>query len=183
MAAVAAVVSSVFGTALEYEGNKQSAQASRLAGQRRNVAAQFEAEQLEQNAGQVIAASQRDAMEERRRADLVSSRALALAAASGGGVSDSTVVNIIAKLKGEGSYRSAVALYRGETEARRMRMGATAKRYEGAVAEEGGEFQASAYETMATASLFKGISSAMPKAQSLYERYNGTDGPTSGGYR
>jgi hypothetical protein len=181
MAAVAAVVGSVFGTALEMEGYNRAAEASRVAGQRKNVAAQFEAEQLEQNAGQVIAASQRDAMEERHRADLAASRALALAAASGGGASDTTVVNIIAKLKGEGSYRSAVSLYRGESEARRIRMGATAKRYEGAVAEEGGEFQASGYETMAAASLFKG-------ASSLFTKYgggspSGASGPTSGGYK
>lgn len=140
---------------VEVAGYEQAAENARVAGQRKNVAAQFEAEQLEQNAGQVIAASQRDALDQRRKADLAASRALALAAASGGGASDTTVVNIIAKLKGEGSYRSAVSLYRGESEARRMRMGATAKRYEGAVAEEGGEFQAGAYETMAVGKLFE----------------------------
>jgi hypothetical protein len=183
MAAIASVVGNVVGGALEMEGYNRAADASRLAGQRRNVASQFEAEQLEQNAGQVVAASQRDALEERRRADLMASRALALAAASGGGSSDPTVVNIIAKLKGEGSYRSAVALYRGETEARRLRMGAKAKRYEGAVAEEGGEYQAAGYETMAVASLFKTVGSSIGPTKSLFERYNGSDGPTSGGYR
>src|SRR5688500_11497475 len=46
-----------------------------------------------------IAASQRQALEERRQGDLVASRALAVAAASGAGVSDPTVIDIIARTK------------------------------------------------------------------------------------
>lgn len=154
----------------EAAGYEQAAEGARVAGRRKNVAAQFEAQQMEQQAGQSIAAAQRDALEERRRADLAASRALVLAAASGGGASDSTVVNIISQLKGEGAYRSAVALYRGEDQARKMRMGASAKRFEGAVAEEGGEYQAAGYETMATAATFKA-------GASLFESYGG------GGYK
>jgi hypothetical protein len=150
----------------EAAGYQQAAEASRVAGRRKNVAAQYEAQQLEQAAGQSIAASQRDSLEEKRRADLAASRALALAAASGGGASDTTVVNIISKLKGEGSYRSAVALYRGEDQARRLRMGGKAKRYEGAIAEEGGIYEGAGYETMSTAATIKGVGS-------LFESYGG----------
>lgn len=173
MAGIAAVVTSVAGTALQYQGYQQAAEAARVAGRRANVAAQFEAEQLEQQAGQVFAASQRNAMEEKRRADLLASRALALAAASGGGVSDPTVVNVIAGLKSEGSYRAAVALYRGQDEARKLRTGASARRFEGAVAEEGGILEGAGYETMAASSLLQG-------ASSLFSRYGGGGGDTSG---
>ena len=148
------------------EGHRQSGEAARVTGQRRNVAAQFEAEQMEQVAGQSIAASQRDAAEEKRRADLVASRALALAAASGGGASDPTIVRIIANLKGEGSYRSAVALYRGEEQARRYRMGAKAKRFEGAMAEDSGLKEQYAHEIAGTAAL-------MGTSSSLFGRYGG----------
>lgn len=181
MAAVTSTVGKVvngaltgLGGILKYEGYNQAAEGARVAGRRRRVAAEFEAEQLEQNAGQVIAASQRDALEEKRRADLAASRALALAAASGGGASDTTVVNLIAGLKGEGAYRSAVALYRGEDQARKLRTGAKAKRYEGLAAEEGASYEASGYETMAAASLFD-------TGSTLYSRYGGGEkGPRWG---
>lgn len=163
MAQVAAVVTKVLGGAAQMVGYQQAADSARVSGQRKNVESQFEAEQLEQAAGQSIAASQRDAQEERRRATLTASRALALAAASGGGASDPTIVRLIAGIKGEGSYRSGVALYKGEEQARRLRMGASAKRYEGAVAEESGIQQGAAYDTMATAALLDTGSSLAAK--------------------
>jgi hypothetical protein len=172
MADVAAAGMKVVGSLLEMEGHNQAGEAARVAGRRRNVAAQFEAEQLEQQAGQSVAASQRTALEEKRKADLVASRALALAAASGGGASDTSVVKIIADLKGEGSYRSAVALYRGEEQARKLRMAGKAKRYEGALAEESGIQEQAGHEIAGMASLFTGGSS-------LYGRY-GAGGPGPG---
>lgn len=181
MAGVAAVVGKVVGGVLQYEGYTQAAEGARLAGRRKRVASEFEAEQLDQQAGQVVAASQRDALEEKRKADLAASRAIALAAASGGGVSDPTVVNIIAGLKGEGAYRSAVAIYRGADQARKLRMGASAKRYEGAVAEEGATMEAASYETLAVASAFQTAGSLAEPVSSLYKKYGG-GGPTSSGY-
>jgi len=180
MAAVAAVVGKVVGGVLQYEGYQTAAEGARVAGRRKRVASEFEAEQLEQQSGQVVAASQRDALEEKRRADLMASRALALAAASGGGASDPTVVNLIAGLKGEGAYRSAVALYRGEDQARKLRTGARAKRYEGIAAEEGAAYESASYETLAMASAFD-------TGATLFDRY-GRDDPSkprgiSGSYR
>lgn len=76
----------------------------------------------ERQAGIVVAASQRTAAEELRQSDLVASRALAVAAASGGGVSDPTVVDILARTRGEGVYRANVALYEGEERSRAIRL-------------------------------------------------------------
>jgi hypothetical protein len=173
MAGVAAAAMKITGSVLEMEGHRAAGEAARVTGQRRNVAAQFEAQQLEQQAGQVVAASQRDAREERRKADLVASRALALAAASGGGASDPTVVRIIAGIAGEGSYRASVSLYRGEDQARRLRMGAKARRYEGAAAEDIGLREEAGHEIAGTAALFSGSST-------LAGRYGG-GGFSSGG--
>ena len=78
----------------------------------------------ERSAGVVVAASQRQANEELRQADLVASRALAVAAASGGGVSDPTVVDILARTRGEGVYRASQALYEGEERSRSIRISA-----------------------------------------------------------
>jgi hypothetical protein len=69
-----------------FAGNSQSAAAARVAGQRAQVAAQFEAAQLEQNAGQAIAVSQAQAKEQLRQTRLLQSRAIAVTAAGGGGV-------------------------------------------------------------------------------------------------
>ena len=85
----------VGGTLLSAYNQTQMAKAS-LAG------AKIRAVQLEEKAGQERAISQRKAVNVRRQAKLAESRALALAAASGGGASDPTVMNIISGIAGEG---------------------------------------------------------------------------------
>lgn len=142
---VATVVSTIF-----------SANAARQEGKQRQQAANYEAAQLEQNAGQQQAAAQREAAEERKRAQLAQSRALALAAASGAGASDPTVVDIIGDLAQEGSYRSMMQLYQGEDNARLLRQQAATKRYGGEIARQAGK-------TNAIASILKGGSSLMSK--------------------
>ena len=76
------------------------------------------AAQLDVQAGAERAMSQRDAFEQRRQARLLSSRGLAVAAASGAGADDPTVVNALADIEGEGEYRALTALYNGEEQAR-----------------------------------------------------------------
>ena len=163
MAAVAATVMMVGGTLLSMKGYSDAARSAKTAGQRTRVAKEFEAEQLREQSGQAIAVSQRAALEEQRKGRLMASRALAVSAASGGGASDPTIVNLIAGAESEAAYRSAVAMYEGEDRARQLRIGAAAKDYEGAVAEEEGNQRASAYKTARAASLFKGGSSLFGK--------------------
>lgn len=148
----------VAGTVLNMQGQRQAGAAAAEAGRARQQADQYQAAQLEQNAGQAIASSQRQAMEERRRAQLLVSRGIAVAAAGGGGVQDPTVTNIIGKIAEEGAYRAAVDLYQGEERARAMRMGAEAKMFEGEMAARGGEQRQSAYNTAALGSALKGAS-------------------------
>lgn len=101
-------------------------------GEQAKASADFQAEQLRQNAGQVQASSQRQAFEADRQTQYANSKALAMAAASGGGASDPTVVNLIARNAGEGAYQKAIALYGGDDKARLMGMQADAKEFEGA---------------------------------------------------
>ena len=163
----------IFGSLAEARGNLQSGEQSIIAGQRRKVAAQFEAEQYLINAGQAVASSQIAAAEQRRQAGLVESRILAVAAA-GGGASDPTIINLISKTHARGAYNSAVALYQGEDTARSMRMQAAARNYEGAVAEEAGYMKDRAYRTAASSAIFKG-------AGSLFNKYGfGNDSKTGG---
>lgn len=153
-------------------GGIMAGRGARAAGEAERRAAEFQALQLEQNAGQAVAASQRAAEEERRKARLVTSRALAVAAASGGGASDVTVQNVIANLDAEGAYRAMVALYEGEDKARQLNMAAAGKRYDGEVAARAGKQKQAAYT-------LSGLGSMATGGASLYMKY-GRGGPGSG---
>lgn len=84
--------------------------------------AQFQSEQLRVNAGQAQAAVQRNAIDIERQTQLNASRALAVAASSGGGASDPTVVSLLAQNAADGAYRKAAALYEGEDQARALNL-------------------------------------------------------------
>ncbi len=163
------VALSAAGVFTNMAGASQAASAARVSGERARVAAQFEAAQLEQMAGQGIAVSQAEAREQIRQAKLVQSRAIAVAAAGGGGVSDETIVRLIGRQAGEGAYRGAVALYKGEEQARLLRMKASAKLYEGDLEAESANARADAYKTSA-------IGNALSNGATLFSRY-GMGGP------
>ena len=116
-----------------------------------------EAAQLEVQAGQERATSQRQSIEERRQARLASSRALAIAAASGGGSDDPSVVNAIANIEGEGEYRALTALYEGNVQADDTVRQAQARRREA--------------KNVKRASLFKAVGSILGAGSTLADRY------------
>lgn len=154
----------VLGTAFDVIGQLQSGKAAKLEGQNRKVEAQFAKQQADQDAVTVLAASQRDVVEQNRQADIVASRALAVAAASGGGASDPTVMKTISQIKGEGAYRASLALYEGEARARKLRIQGAAYAVEGDNANVAGLNKQQAYRFGALGSTFRG-------ATSLYARY------------
>jgi len=160
------------GSFLQAWGAVEAGRAARIRGQRSKAAAEFHAWQAEQKAGVTLAISQRQAEEERRQLDLVASRALAVSAASGAGVSDPTIVRLLARVKGEGVYRASVALYEGEAQARQLRLEAQAARVRGAEAEAEGRAAEFGHRLSALGSLVGGGSS-------LFARY-GAGGPGSG---
>ena len=100
-------------------------------GARRKALADFEALQLEQSGQESRSVGMQNAVNEGIKAKLVQSEALARAAASGAGASDPTVMSIIARTAGEGSYRQALAMYEGEAQGRLDRMRAAGLRYQG----------------------------------------------------
>lgn len=173
------------------QGALLSGSAARLDGYRRRVAAEFQAEQLEQEAGQSVAAAQRAAIEQRRAAGLAASRAMAVAGAAGVDASDPSMVRLISTVAGEGYLRAATALYAGRERERIAMMGAAGKRYEGAMAEELGIEQERAYglqaagmERQADAYRLSGMGSLAQGAAGLFAKYGGT-GPkdVSGGQK
>lgn len=165
------IAAAVVGTVMQMSAASQAASAAKRAGEQQQVEKNYEAQQLDQQAGQEQASSQRAAYEQERQSRLIASRAIAVAGASGGGVTDPTITNIISDLQGEGAYRAAVQIYRGDDNARSLRMGGTAKRYEGDIAAQGGSEKASAYQMSGFGALAKG-------AGSIYDRF-GMGGPTA----
>lgn len=157
------------GTSLALAGDLLNAGGTLMAGREAQLAARFTAAQLRQNAGQAQASSQRQAYEVDRQSQLIASRALAVAAASGGGASDPTVVNILARTAQEGSYRRAVALYGGDERARSMNLAADAKEMEGNNAEIGSWLSAGAKTVSAGANLMRGRA----QGASMYQRFAG----------
>ena len=154
------------GTVLQFAGQMAQADAAKAAGRDAQIMADYRARQQDQAAGQEIAASQRGAAEERRRAQLVASRALAVAGASGGDVSDPTVQNLLADLEGEGAYRASLALYQGEDRARQLKQGSLTSIAEGDLAMSQGKSKAKAYQTSAFGNLFA-------NGAGLYSKYGG----------
>lgn len=138
-----------------------------LSGSSEKGAARSQALQLEQQAGQDRATSQRAAAEQRRSARYLQSRALALAAASGAGASDPTVTSIISNIEGEGEYGALVAMYEGEDVAR-------GKEHAAAVARKQGKAAATAGALKAGGTLLSGGSS-------WYDKYGGRGAPGAPG--
>lgn len=111
-----------------------------------------------QAAGQERAKSQYAAQEQRRQAALVSSRARAVAGASGGGATDPTIVDITSELAGEGEYRALTAMYEGEDRAR-------------GIVSQG---NADAYSAKASGhtGFMSGMSNVLSGATSLFSKYS-----------
>lgn len=163
------IASSVTG----FMGANKAASAARLAAERTAAAKRFEAKQLLINAGQEQAAGQRAGFEQERQAQLIQSRQIALAAASGAGASDPTIMKLIARTEKEGSYRAAVAIYGGEEKARQLRMAAAGRQYEADAAITAGAQTAQAYQIAGVGSLLRG-------GASLFAKY-GMGGPKGSG--
>ena len=135
------------GTALQAYGARQ-------AGKTAYKASKFEAAQLQQQALEEQAVSQRRAMDIDRQGRLRASRALAVAAASGAGATDPTVLNLMATYAGETEYERMVALYEGETAAQKSRLQAQATRIRGQQANKAGGFSSIATSLTGGASLY-----------------------------
>lgn len=134
---------STLGTIITVGSTLLSAVSSIQEGNAANKAAKFEATQLETKAKNERATSQLAAQEQRRQANLVTSRARAIGAASGvdpgAGVTD---LQNEANIAGEGEYRALAELYSGENRARGYQDQAKARLFEGKSYKQAGKMQA-----------------------------------------
>lgn len=154
----------VLATVLKAGGEVVSGNAALTRGERSNAMDVWQAQQLEQNAGQAVAAGQAAAANQRIDTGYIVSQALARAAASGGGASDPTVINNIARIAQQGKYRENVAMYQGEERARAMGIQAQGKRYEGQLA-------ASDAKKARNAGYFSGLNTVLAGATTMAKKY------------
>lgn len=150
-------------------GSLLSAKGEIDAGKSADRAARYRARQLEQNAGQAVAAATVDAQEEERKSALIASRAIAVAAASGAGTLDPTVVRILQGIKAEGALASATQMYNGYEEARGMREGAKATRFEGKAYKRAGKT--------------KGLSTLLSGLKEVSNTWGSEPPPSADGYK
>lgn len=136
-------------------------------GARRQALSEFEAKQLETEAEGARGIGMRNAATIALNTQVVNSLALARAAASGGGASDPTVLNILAQTSGESAYRKSLAMYEGEAQARLDMMRAAAVRYEGATAASDAEVA----QNQANMAAFSTVLSGGAKTMSMYQKY------------
>lgn len=163
---------SLGGSVLQIMAQQEAGRLARIQGERAKAMAQFEAFEADRRAGIAIAISQGQSLEEKRQATLVASRALAVSAASGAGVSDPTMVRVIANARGEGAVRAATALYEGQARSRALRTEAALGRLSGDEAAAEGAARQQGY----------GLASAgtgLRESASLYAKY-GMRGPGTG---
>jgi hypothetical protein len=139
-------------------------------------AGQFAGAQGDMAAGQAEAASQRTAADVTRRSNILQSKALANAAASGGGASDPTVTDVVSRIAGEGAYRSQLALYEGSDTARALRQRADVARYQGTLAERAGYIGAAGSALRGGATLLDKPPTLLDKGTTLYDKYKGDVG-------
>lgn len=104
-----------------------SAYSQYQSGKAQEAQALYQAQQDKKDAIAGQAEAQAQAAQERRRAKVLRSRALAVAGKSGAGVSDPTVTNILADIETEGEVRARNALFEGDYLAQGLRSGARSK--------------------------------------------------------
>lgn len=163
---------SLGGSVLQIFAQLEAGRLARVQGDRAKAMAQFEAFEGDRRAGIAIAVGQSQALEETRQATLVASRALAVAAASGAGVSDPTMVRVISNARGEGAVRAATALYEGQARSRALRTEAAMGRLSGDEAAADGAARQQGYGLAAAGT-------GLMEAASLYAKY-GMRGPGTG---
>lgn len=162
----AAPIMQVGGSLLQAYGQHQQGSDAAASGLQQQQLARFQSGQMRANADEAIASSQRSALDVQRNQEYVASRALAVAAASGGGASDPTVINLIARTAGESAYRKSVALYQGADKARALDAQASATDYGGALAADRGR------ENQSSANI-GAYSTLMKSGASLFQKYGG----------
>lgn len=112
------------------------------AGKAQKESAYYQAQQYELKSKEEAAAGQREAMEAERNKQLVLSKQQSLAAASGLGATDPTIVELAGETAKRGTYQAQMLRYGGEERATGLRAQAVASRMSGDAALAGAQASA-----------------------------------------
>jgi hypothetical protein len=123
-------------------GTGVSAIGTIAAGAQAKTAADYQAEQLDQQAKEETAAAQREALQAKKERDFALSRQQAVAGASGLGALDETVVNLAGDIAQQGALNEGMIRYGGEERAKGRRAQAVSARLEGQAKQTGSYFSA-----------------------------------------
>ena len=104
----------IVGGIMQQQAAKKEGKIEQRAAQQRAEILKGRAVSARQEAGQVRASSQRQAIEERRQGKLVGGRAQNILAASGGGVEDPGAIQLLADIDRNAELNAMTALYQGE---------------------------------------------------------------------
>ena len=151
---------SYFGTKKAAKGFEDTGKAARERGKKQRA-------QYYVTAKSVIASGQAGMLEDERQAELVASRAIAVAAA-GGYIQD--IDHLLADIHGEGAYRASLTMREAELEAESMR-------FAGDQAEEYGADQYDLYKGRSKAAKIQGITGLIGSA--TYAGFGGFGGSSS----
>lgn len=154
-------------TILSASSNVARGRAAVAIGAKRKALSDFEAQQLEDSAIESRGTGMRGAADAALKTGQVNSETLARAAASGAGASDPTVMNIIARTAGEGSYRQALAMYEGEAQARLDVLRGAGLRYQG----QNYEADAATAANQSNLGALNTVLSGGDRMLSMYEKY------------
>lgn len=137
---------------------------------------ELEATQHDRNANNARAIAQRKAIEEKRQAKVIMSRAMAVAGASGGGVfGDVSVENDLAGILEVGEYNAKTALWEGEESALNSEDNAFMRRRAANITRYEGNLRASNVrregDYAQDSSRLGGVIAAIDGGSSIYSRY------------
>lgn len=171
---VGSLAATAAGGALSASSTLAGGDYAEAAGQAQKKGAYAQADQLDANASQSIAASQRKMLDTRQRAKLLESTSIAKAAGSGVDAGTGSALTNTQEIAERGSYQALMDLFNGKSEATGLQNQAKSVRYSGDLA----EIEGKAKKNQAKLSALGTLAST---AGSLMSTYGKFAYPTSSG--
>lgn len=161
MLTAASVGMNLVGSGIQAKGTLAQGDYAKQAGLMQQQASEFQAQQLEENAGQAIASGQRQAMDTRLKSSLAQSSIIARAAGSGTDAGVGSPAATVGAVASRGEYNALMDMFNGQSTATGLLNQAKGARYSGQLAAIGGEEAQSASRTNALATLASGAGNAL----------------------
>jgi hypothetical protein len=149
------------GSVLQAQGTLAGGSYAKQAGDMQQVEANYQADQITQNASQAIASSQRQSLDTAMKTKLAISTARANAGASGVNAAVGSPAEAVGQLAQRGSYLAAMDMFNGKSTATGLLNQAAGVRYSGQIAELSGEEQQDASKLAALGTLAGSAGSMM----------------------